>query len=126
MGTKCWYCSSGFANMNNLSIFCLLATLVAVSCYSIKQEPLDYCVDTYDETLCNLDRDNKCHRAFWIHSCPKTCAYRDVWTSCSDTLDFFCSRFDTRQNCLKSCYERDCTSKKIIDKNTDEERILLK
>merc|ERR1712183_25388 len=111
-------------NMNNLSIFCLLATLVSVSCYSIKQEPFDYCTDIYPEKTCAINKDEMCSKIYWLRDCPKTCAYRDLWDICARSLDFFCSNFSYRTNCMKSCYERDCTSKKIADENTDEENTL--
>merc|ERR1712183_878979 len=126
MGTNWGYYSSELTNMNNLSIFCLLATLVAVSCYSGKQEPLDYCTDIYSETFCAMEKDENCFQSDWLDVCAKTCAYRDAFNFCANDLDLYCSRFEYRKFCLKSCYERDCTSKKISDENIDEERILLK
>jgi len=111
--------------MNNLSILCLLATLIAVSCYSVKQEPFDYCNDIYNETICTKDKDTNCLKGYWVHVCAKSCAYRDVFGACASDMNFFCSILEYRRFCTKTCYERDCKSKNIADENTDEERMFL-
>merc|ERR1712202_49748 len=108
----------------NLSLFCLLVSLIAVNCYSVKQDDFDYCNDIGDATFCkDSDKETMCKKGYWKQICWKTRAYKDVWPTCTsgDDLDWYCKHY--RNMCMKSCYERDCKSKTTTAENIDEEQI---